>query len=254
MEYGIQMFSVKDVAKDDLYAALKAVVDIGYKLIEFAGFFGHDAREVRSWLDELGLKVVVTHTGLVALTPDTIAATVEYHKIIGCDNIIIPNAKWATEELLESNIEAMRFAQSYLEKEGISLGFHNHSFELHNYPYGKMPMTEIIRRTELHLEPDIFWLYNAGVDPVTFLEENKSRIRMLHLKDGAVPKDITRDYSNPHEGAVGLSVGSGEAPIAEVYEWAKKNGVMMIVESGGYDPTGPDEVRRCIEHLYTLEK
>ena len=55
MKYGIQMYSVRDLAEKDLRAALKCVADIGYKYVEFAGFFGHSAEEVRSWLDEFGL-------------------------------------------------------------------------------------------------------------------------------------------------------------------------------------------------------
>ncbi len=254
MNYGVQMFSVKDVAKVDLRAALKAVSEIGYKLIEFAGFFENSAEDVRSWLDEYGLTVVGTHTGLAMLTPEAIADTVAYHKAIGCDNIIVPSAKWGEEELLESNIAALNFADEYLRKEGITLGFHNHSFELHTYPYGKQPMDDILNRTEVYIEPDIFWLYNAGVDPVTFLEEHKDRIRMIHLKDGKLPVDLVRDYRNPHEGVVSLSVGSGDAPIEAVYRWAVANDKLMIVESGGYDPTGPEEVKRCIDFLHSIEE
>ena len=58
MKYGIQMYSVRDLAEKDLYAALKCVADIGYKYVEFAGFFGHKAEDVRAWLDELGLEVL----------------------------------------------------------------------------------------------------------------------------------------------------------------------------------------------------
>ena len=253
MNYGIQMFSVRDVASVDLHAALKAVAELGYTEVEFAGFFGHTAEEVRSWLDELGLTVVATHTRLDFLTPECIDETIEYHKVIGCDKIVVPNAKWAEEELLESNIAAINRAGKYLSERGIKLAFHNHSVELHTFPYGKMPMQEIITRTEVELEPDIFWLFNAGVDPVTFLEEYKDRITMIHLKDGIVPTGIERNWSNSSEGVISRSVGSGNAPIKAVYDWALANGKRMIVESGGADPTGPEESGRCIEYLRSIE-
>ena len=64
MEYGIQMYSVRDLTKDDLAGALRAVAEIGYKFVEFAGFFGHSAEEVRAMLDENGLEVSGTHTGV----------------------------------------------------------------------------------------------------------------------------------------------------------------------------------------------
>ena len=58
MKYGIQMYSVRDVAQKDLKAALKTVAEIGYNSVEFAGFFGNDAETVRSWLEEYGLEVI----------------------------------------------------------------------------------------------------------------------------------------------------------------------------------------------------
>ena len=36
MDYGIQMYSLRDLAQVDLKAALKKVADIGYKTVEFA--------------------------------------------------------------------------------------------------------------------------------------------------------------------------------------------------------------------------
>ena len=40
MEYGIQMYSLRDITDKDLAGAFKAVADMGYKTVETAGFFG----------------------------------------------------------------------------------------------------------------------------------------------------------------------------------------------------------------------
>ena len=42
-EYGLQLYSLRDVTKDDLEKGLRAASEIGYKAVEFAGFFGHPA-------------------------------------------------------------------------------------------------------------------------------------------------------------------------------------------------------------------
>ena len=126
MNYGIQMYSVRDLAGKDLHAALKCVADIGYKFVEFAGFFGNKAEDVRAWLDELGLEVCSTHTDPNELTPDKIKATIAYHKILGNKNIIIPGIWYNTEKELNYSVELINFAKDALEKEGITLGYHNH--------------------------------------------------------------------------------------------------------------------------------
>ena len=51
----------------------------------------------------------------------------------------------------------------------------------------------------------------------------------------------------------GKSLGSGMAPVKAVRDWALANNVLMVVESEGLDPTGPEEVKRCIDFLRSLE-
>ena len=67
MGYGLQLYSVRDITKEDLKGALKKVADLGYECVEFAGFFGHSAEEVTGWLNEFGLKVSGTHTGMAEI-------------------------------------------------------------------------------------------------------------------------------------------------------------------------------------------
>lgn len=102
----------------------------------------------------------------------------------GCDNLIVPVAGWETEEKMEDVITMLNCAQEKLAAAGIRLGYHNHSREFMLTPYGKIAENEILARTKVELEVDTFWAFNAGVDPVEFLEAHKNRIRVIHLKDG----------------------------------------------------------------------
>ena len=77
MNYGIQMYSLRDITGNDLEGALAAVAEMGYQNVEFAGFFGHSAEEVRAMLDRNHLEVSGTHSGLGELT-DNFAETVKY--------------------------------------------------------------------------------------------------------------------------------------------------------------------------------
>ena len=38
-EYGLQMYSVRDITRDSMRLALQKVAEMGYKYVEFAGFF-----------------------------------------------------------------------------------------------------------------------------------------------------------------------------------------------------------------------
>ena len=253
IEYGIQLYSIRDVAKVDLKEALRRVSEMGYTYVEFAGFFDHSAEDVKMWLDEFGLKVSGTHTRYDEIVPSTINDTIAYHKAIGCDTLIVPSTVFSTSEEIEFTIALFNYAKKRLEKEGITLGYHNHSREFYPNACGKIAEEEIINRTEAMIEIDTFWLFNAGIDPVPYLEEHKDRIKVIHLKDGDIPTGVKRFFETAHDGVIGKSVGSGMAPIKEIREWAIKNNVLMVIESEGLNPTGTDEVRRCIDFLRTLE-
>lgn len=239
-EYGIQMYSVRDLAREHLEEALRGVAELGYRYVEFAGFFGHSAEDVRVMLDHYGLKVSGTHTGWQELTPDHFRETVAYHHAIGNANIIIPGADLSTREKLEDLIRLIREVQPLLREEGISLGYHNHSHEFLPTEYGAWIHRELEERTDVEFEIDTYWAYVAGQDPVALLERLADRVRVLHLKDGT---------ADGH----GLALGEGTAPVVAVREYAIAHSLRMVVESETCQPTGMQEIGRCIRYLRGLE-
>ena len=242
--YGIQMYSLRDAVKEDMDKTLKTVADLGYQYVEFAGFAGHTAEEIKAMLDKYGLKCSGTHTNLAAITPYEIWKTIDYHKAIGCDYLIIPSMHMGTEEELEWAIATINYAQPRLKEHGITLAFHNHSGEFVKTAYGKLVHEELQKRTSIEFEIDTFWAFNAGLDPVDVIEKYKDRVRFIHLKDG-IPQDLNDPESKPQ----GRSLGSGITPIEKVINKAHKLGITMVVESEDLSPTGPEEVKRCIDFL-----
>lgn len=253
-EYGIQMYSVRDLTEKSLKEALEKVAKLGYKYIEFAGFFGNSAEDVKSWLDENGLKCSGTHTGLHALTPETIDETIAYHKTIGCDMVIVPGCDWTSPEKRDAVLAQLKYAEEKLAENGLKLGYHNHSREFFPTPDGNIIFEdEILEKTDLTVEIDTFWLFNAGKNVIEYLDSIKDRIGVIHLKDGIPSADEDKTWDGVHNNVQGKSVGSGKAPVNLVREWAIKNNILMVIESEGLNPTGIEEVGRCIEYLRTLD-
>lgn len=239
MDYGIQMYSVRDITEQDLSGALKKVAQIGYKMVEFAGFFGHSAEEVKAMLDKNGLAVSGTHSSLDDLVND-FEGTVKYHKAIENTNYIIPGAPVQTKEELDDTIEKLNKYQPMLAAEGITLAYHNHDEEFKPNKDGLIAHEEMEKRTSIQFEIDTYWVYAAGKDPVEVLERLKNRVNIIHLKDGL--QDRT-----------GYPLGEGTAPVAAVREKAIELGMKMIVESETLQPDGISEAIRCMEYLKSLE-
>ena len=242
MEYGLQLYSIRDLTKEDFEGALKRVAEIGYKLVEPAGFFGHSADEVDAMMKKYGLKVSGTHTGWEAVLKDT-EATIAYHKAIGCDNIIIPGANVYNRKDIEEFNELVNIAQPKIEAAGLKLGYHNHSKEF--YIHGEagdlfVPYMELIERTNMLFEIDTYWAYVAGQNPVELMEMMKDRLFFIHIKDGN------------REGK-GTPLGMGTAPAAEVYKKAVEMGIPMVVGSETCNPSGIAEAQFCYECLIAQE-
>src|SRR5882672_6671669 len=67
---GVQLYSVRKDCTKDLPGTLNAIGKIGYKAVEFAGYYGRDAKTLRKLLDDAGLKCCGTHTALDTLLGD----------------------------------------------------------------------------------------------------------------------------------------------------------------------------------------
>ena len=239
-DYGIQLYSLRDISKDNFELTLKTASEIGYTLVESAGFFGHSAEEVKQMLKKYNLKISGTHTAYNLLTDD-FENTVKFHKDIGCMDLIIPGAPKSNKEEIDRLVENINKWQPLLEKEGIRLHYHNHHQEFMPNPDGSVTMDELEKRTNVLFELDTYWAFVAGADPVKVLDKYDSRIKFIHLKDGTKDK-------------IGKSLGMGEAPVTQVLEKAEAMGKIIIVESEGLEPTGKDEVKRCMDMLIEYNK
>lgn len=240
MEYGLQLYSIRDITQINLADALKKVANIGYKFVEFAGFFGHSAEEVKAMLNEYGLVVSGTHSGLQELDND-FAATVKYHHTIGNTNYIIPGAPWGTAAELQDTINKLNKYGPMLAAEGITLAYHNHDGEFLPNQDGLIAHTEMEKQTDVDFEIDTYWAYAAGKDPVEVITRLKDRIHVIHLKDGNAAKE-------------GFPLGQGTCPVAAVREKAIELGMTMVVESETLKPDGITEADLCFKYLMSLEK
>ena len=243
MKYGLQLYSVRDVAEKNYEEALKQVAEIGYSMVETAGLFGNAPEDVAKMLKKYGLTACSTHTSIKELEAD-VDAVIAMHKAIGCKDIIIPSAKIKNAEQVEAVINTINELQPKVEAAGMRLHYHNHSREFWPNEDGQIFFELLRDRTNVLFEFDTFWIFNAGLDPLEMMETYKDRICFIHLKDG-----IPQDRTNPESKIEGKSLGSGKAPAAAVRKKAIEMGLTIVVESEDLTPSGPEEVGRCMDFL-----
>jgi len=184
---GVQLYTVRDLMKDDFEGTIAKVAQIGYKEVEFAGYFSRTGQQVRDVLDKNGLKAPSTHVQYDELD-DKFPSVIETSKEIGLDYIICP---WIPEELRKSPdiwkqaSEKFNKCGEQSKKAGMQFGYHNHWFEF--LPSnGKMPYDELLAMCDPNLvkmEMDLCWITTTGTDPVKYFEKYPGRFPLVHVKD-----------------------------------------------------------------------
>jgi len=211
---GVQLYTVRDLMKNDFEGTIAKVAQIGYKEVEFAGYFGRTAAQVNEVLKKNGLKAPSTHVQYDELD-DKFPSVIEFSKAIGLDYIICP---WIPEDLRKSPDIWKQAADKFnkcgeqSKKAGMQFGYHNHWFEF--LPTnGKLPYDELLRLCDANLvkfEMDLCWISTTGTDPVKYFEKYPGRFPLVHVKDVKTMPKITSGGSQNFGDTVDLTeVGSG---------------------------------------------
>lgn len=184
---GLQMYTLRDEMRNDYVGTIRKVAEIGYPAIQFAGYGGLSAAEMKRLLDELGLKAAGSHVGIEALEshPDE---EIAYCLQVGTPDVIVPAAPASVRNSKEGYPQLAQTLNRLGERAramGARLSYHNHAFEFQPIN-GQTGMEILLRETDPELvkfEPDVYWIKAGGQDPVAFLRSNAGRVPLVHIKD-----------------------------------------------------------------------
>ena len=243
---GLQLYSLREDCPKDLPGTLKAVAAMGYVGVEFAGYHGRKADELRKMLTDNGLKCCGTHTGLDTLTGDALKSTAEYNRALGNKFLIVPSLPPKNTESVRALTETAKLFTELAGKAkelGMCVGYHAHAGDLKPLD-GQVPWDVIFSNTgrDVVMQLDTANCLAGGGDPVAILKKYPGRSTTIHLKEFG--------------GKKGCAIGEGEVKWREVFEVCETTGgtEWYIVEQEVYDGTPLDCVKRCLENLRKMGK
>ncbi|MHB0999654.1 MAG: sugar phosphate isomerase/epimerase family protein [Armatimonadota bacterium] len=214
----LQLYTLREEAAKDFVGVLKTVAEIGYVGVEFAGLHGFDPKEIKKIVDDLGLKVSSAHGPLP--TAENIQQVVDVESILGNTRIISgfgPN-DMSTPEDRAKVVEKFNTAAELLKPHGMTFGFHNHWWEF--FPADGQYIYDVLmgETKDVFSELDVYWTAYGKADPVAVINKYKSRLPLLHIKDGPL------EEGKPH-----MAVGAGKLDMPAIISAADPNVLEWLI-------------------------
>ena len=253
----VQLYTVRDLMKDDFEGTIAKVAQIGYKEVEFAGYFNHTAQQVKDVLTKNGLTAPSTHVQYDELD-EKFPSVIEFSKTVGMSYIICP---WIPEELRKSPdiwkqaSEKFNKCGEQTKKAGMRFGYHNHWFEFLPTD-GKLPYDELLKDCDASLvkmEMDLCWIIAAGGEPVKYFEKYPGRFPLVHVKDLKTKPNVTSGGSQNYGDTVDLTeVGSGIIDWKKIFAHSQQAGIKHYIVEHDHPKQPIESITKSYEYLSNL--
>ena len=269
----IQLYSLRDDLDRDFKGTLKAVKEMGYDGVEFAGFCGNDPKDVKAWCDELGLTPISAHVTVGEFLHNGIEKTIDMYKSVGCKYLAYPYLDDKCRPggpKFEETLEAMKEIGKVAAEKGVRILYHNHDFEFKTKidgVYGLEVIYGTVPAEYLASELDVCWVNIGGEVPAEYIRKYVGRAPVVHLKDfymtGNLPEHLyaligieEEEHEKEENTFEFRPVGHGMQDMPAILESAKAAGTEWVVveqddPSAGMTPM--ECAKKSVDYLRGLD-
>lgn len=199
---GVQLYSLRGLMQRDPERTIGAVAASGFEEVEFAGFYGRTAAEMRALIDRNALRSPAGHVSMDDLRAN-LQSLLDDARTMGWRWLIVPwiDQRERTPDGYHAIALALNKAGAIAARSGVRIGYHAEDYDFRALNGGLVPYDVLLRETDpahVDFELDLYWIAKGGGDPLKYLERNPGRFPLLHIKD------ITADgrMVNPGEGVI----------------------------------------------------
>ncbi len=242
---GLQLYTVRDLMKADLPGTLAKVAAIGYKEVEFAGYFGRTPAQIRDLLRRDGLTSPSTHLPFESLDT-TWQKQLDDAKAVGhhwATIAYIAEDKRRTLDDWKRHAATFNRAAAQAKSAGLRFAYHNHDFEFKAID-GTRPYDILLKETDPSLvafEMDLFWVVYGGANPLDLFNQYPKRFPLVHVKDSSGPPDKKM-----------VDVGQGTIDFRSIFAQGDKAGIKhyFVEHDQPADPIAT--IRNSYKYLHAL--
>jgi sugar phosphate isomerase/epimerase len=184
---GLQLYSLREQFKADVPRTLDQVRSFGIKYVELAGTYGFAPQAFNLELKARGLQAISAHFSYEQFRDhldDVIReARVFELQYVGCAWIDHPHP--VDEKTVREMATVFNRAGELLAKNNLKFFYHTHGYEFASYKNGTLfdLLAHETNPEYVLFQMDVYWVVNAGQDPVKLLKRYGNRFVLMHLKD-----------------------------------------------------------------------
>jgi len=185
MSISVQLYTVRDAIADDLPGTMRRLAEIGFTQVEPYNFVALADDLARAFADT-GLTAPTAHAPLLSSDQDAIFEAARQLGIATVIEPFVPAEHWQDEASIREIATALNAAAKKAAAYGITVGYHNHWWELESRVGGTSALEYFasLLDPDLVLEVDTYWAQVGGEDPVALLTRLGSQVVAIHVKDG----------------------------------------------------------------------
>ncbi|OYX86455.1 MAG: xylose isomerase [Flavobacteriales bacterium 32-34-25] len=254
-KFGIQLYSLRDELPKGVENVIKNIANAGYSYVEGYGysekdgFWGLNPKTFKEMLSKYNLTCPSSHYdfGEYEQSGDLniIKNYIEVAKGIGNEYIVIPYINpeiYKDEDKTKSWLVKLNKAAKLIKSEGLKLAYHNHQIEFYKMPNGKTGYEMLLEGTKPELvdfEMDIYWVINAGYDPIQLFKRYPNRFSLWHVKD--------MDKSNSSKNT---EIGNGSIDFKIIFKSEKLAGMKYaFMEQENFDIDAFESINKSFKYL-----
>ncbi len=229
-EIGLGLYSLRNDFEKDAPATMAQVREMGFRQVELSDTYGLSFPQLIKLLAQNQLSVISFGTSYEKLMADP-QAVVDEARSYGARFIVcywLPHEGTFTTEDAERTSKVLNQAGKIIAQNGLLLCYHPHGYEFGAHQSGTVfdyLMTKL-DPSVVYLQMDVFWVKQAGQEPVALLKKYPSRFVMMHLKDRMHGSVNSSNGKADVESNVNL--GTGDVGIADVIQTARELGIQYF--------------------------
>ena len=240
----INCFSIRDACTNltDFNESMRKLAEIGYTAVQISGVKNVTPLEIKNVCQDHGLKICAAHIAM-DLFEENFDQEVDKLHLWECPVVALPVTP---EKYRKDESTWIQFAKDAsalgkkLAQKGITLCYHNHSFEFVRFGSGvdsRNALDIIFDESEpefLQGEIDTYWIQHGGGSPVAYINKLAGRQPIIHFKDMVI---VDRQQ-------VMAEVGAGNLDWPAIVKATVAAGVEALIVEQDICPGDPFESAR----------